>query len=147
MCVRRPTDLDILMSNALCWTAAAKTGYHVSLPQKKKKCLTLRLKHNQLLCLVPLSQPAFLPQMFYTCIVWWWSSTITIIELSVCLKHSVVYRNNKQLWALNYENLDSFCICIKYQIVCSSDKLGKALLSTSTWYRLNSFRQFHFKPL
>lgn len=35
--VSSPTDLDILMSNVLCWTAATKKGYRVSLPKEKKK--------------------------------------------------------------------------------------------------------------
>lgn len=36
--VSSPTDLDILMSNMLCWTVATRKGYHVSLPQKKVPC-------------------------------------------------------------------------------------------------------------
>lgn len=145
MHVSRPTVLDILMSNALCWTAATKTDYHVSLPPKKEVPYSSAQAHNQLLCLVPLSQTAFLPWMFYTCIVQWWSSTITIIELSVYLKHSVVYRNNKQLWAPNYENLDSFCICIEYQIsslLTSLEKHFFQLLSDT-----DSIHSGSFKPL
>lgn len=89
------------------------------------------------------SQPSFLKWFTHVCIK---QEGSTIIKLSVYLKHSALSKNNKQLWVLNYEKSRLFLHCINCQIF-KSDKLGPALLSTSTWCRLDSVRQFHSKPL